>query len=500
MNKSQLARGATLTLLFLVGAFYSPAQTMERLKSQVREKTLENGMKFIVMEQHQAPVVSFHVYADVGSAQEVQGITGISHLLEHMAFKGSTTLGTKNYAEEAKVLAEIDKVYDELTREQRKLKPDAKSVEALKSRFDELEKKAKEYVVNNEFFDIMMQNGDAGINAYTSNDATQYLNSLPANRLEFWMALTSDRFLNPVFREFHKERDVVMEERRLGVETQPNGKLVEDFLATAFKAHPYHHSVVGHMSDVRNITRADVVAYFKRFYSPSNLTAAVVGDVNPDQVFKLAEIYFGRIPSEPRPETIRTEEPEQWGERRVAVSAQSQPILIFGYHRPSVRHPDDLALEALADILGQGRSSRLWEALVKKDQVAVATAVLNGFPGQKYPNLIAFIAVPAKDKTSEECKKLMEAEIEKIKNESVTDQELTKFKQTKKKQTLDQMKSNSSLGALLTFYDVVQGDWRFLFDEINKIDKLTSEDIKKAAQTYLVFTRRTIGEIVPEQK
>ena len=241
MKKNQMQNifACAIGSLLLLGQLQ--AQTLEGLKGQVQEKTLKNGMKFIVMEQHQAPLVAFHVYADVGSAQEVQGITGISHLLEHMAFKGSTTLGTKDYAAEAKVLDELDRVYEQLAREEQKLKPDAARVAELKKKFEELQKQAKEFVVNNEYFDIMMQNGDTGVNAYTSNDATQYINYLPANRLEFWMAVTSDRFLNPVFREFYKERDVVMEERRMRVETQPNGKLLEDFLATAFKAHPYHH-------------------------------------------------------------------------------------------------------------------------------------------------------------------------------------------------------------------------------------------------------------------
>ncbi|MEI6614603.1 MAG: pitrilysin family protein, partial [Chrysiogenales bacterium] len=439
MRKSQMMGicACAIGSLLLLGQIQ--AQTLEQMKRQVTEKTLKNGMKFIVMEQHQVPLVSFHVYADVGSAQEVQGITGISHLLEHMAFKGSKTLGTRDYAAEAKVLADLDQAYGQLTQEEQKLKPDAALITDLKKKFEDLQKQAKEFVVNNEYFDIMMQNGDNGINAYTSNDATQYINYLPANRLEFWMALTSDRFLNPIFREFYKERDVIMEERRLGVETQPNGKLFEDFIFTAFKAHPYQHSVVGHMSDLKRITHQDVKDYFKKYYSPANLTAAVVGDVDSQEVFRLAELYFGRIPSDPKPEPLRTVEPEQWGERRATVVAQSQPILLFGYHRPSVNHGDDLALEALSNIIGQGRSSRLWETLVKKEKVATMLGAFNGWPGNKYPCLIAFFALPSKDRTSVECLQLMEKEIERLKSEAVTAQELTKFKQTKKKNTLDQL-------------------------------------------------------------
>ena len=494
-----------ILVLFVLLAFCSSSsrlagQNLDKMKSQVQEKTLKNGMKFIVMEQHETPVASFHVYADVGSAQETYGITGISHILEHMVFKGTTTVGTKDYAAEAKVLAELDQVYEKLSRAEQRLKPNLDLVKELKVKFDELQQKAKEFVINNEYFDMVMQQGDTGVNAYTLFDATHYINSLPANKLEFWMAITSDRFLNPVFREFYKERDVIMEERRLGLETQPIGKLIEDFLAVAFKAHPYHHFILGHMSDLQRISHQDVKDYFKKYYSPSNLTAAIVGDVNPQEAFKLAELYFERIPSAPRPEPLRTTEPEQWGERRATVKAQSQPVLLVGYHRPGVQHADNGALDALANIIGSGRSSRLWESLVKKEKVATQISCFNNFPGEKYPNLIAFLSMPSKDKTANESLNLIDKEIEKIKQESVTAQELAKYKQMTKKGLIDQMKSNDSMAALLTYYDVVQDDCRLVFDELGKIDKITADDVKRVANTYLVDTNRTVGEIVPEKQ
>jgi predicted Zn-dependent peptidase len=494
-----------ILVMFALLAFSSSSsqltgQTLDKMKTQIQEKTLKNGMKIIVMEQHEAPVASFHVYADVGSAQEVEGITGISHILEHMAFKGSKTVGSKDFAAESKVLAELDQVYEKLSREEQRIKPDPDLVKELKAKFEQLQQKAKEYVINNEYFDMVMQQGDTGVNAYTNFDATQYINSLPANKLEFWMAITSDRFLNPVFREFYKERDVIMEERRLILETQPIVKLIEDFMAVAFKAHPYHHFVVGHMSDLQRISHQDVKDYFKKYYSPSNLTVAVVGDVNPQEVFKLAELYFERIPSAPRPEPLRTKEPEQWGERRATVKAQSQPVLIVGFHKPGVQHADNGALDALANIIGQGRSSRLWESLVKKEKVATQIGCFNNFPGDKYPNLIAFFSMPSKDKTASESLNLIDKEIEKIKKESVTAQELTKYKKMTKKGLIDQMKANSRMASLLTYYDVVQGDWRLVFDELAKIDKITADDVKRVANTYLVDTNRTVGEIIPEKQ
>lgn len=471
-------------------------QTFDAIKNQVKVHTLKNGMKFIVLERHEAPVVSFHVYADVGSANESYGITGISHLLEHMAFKGSTTVGTKDYDVEKKILKELDALYVQIKREKAKAKPDSEKLKEMEEKFEAIRMKAKEYVVNNEYFDMMMREGDRGVNAYTSTDATQYINSLPSNKLEYWMAMTSDRFLNSVFREFFKERDVVMEERRLGLETRPMGKLVEDFSATAFKAHPYHHSVIGHMSDLERITRKDVEQYFRKFYGPSNLTVGIVGDVKTEEVFKLADVYFSRIPSGPKPEPVRTKEPEQWGERRVIVEAKSQPIIIVGYHCPDARHKDSRSLEALANIIGQGRSSRIHQVLVKEKKVAVAVVSIFGFPGDKFSNLTVFYAVPSRGHTSAECLELIDEEIEKIKKESVTSEELTKFKRSEVKGILDQMKSNSRMAALLTYADVVLGDWKLIFEQIEEIRAITAEDVKRVANKYLVKKHRTIGEIV----
>ncbi len=497
-----LRRFCAVLLAFFCLAYMntaSLAQTFDEMKASVKEHVISNGMKFIVLERHEAPVVSFHVYADVGSANESYGITGISHLLEHMAFKGTTTVGTKDLNSELAIYKKLDPLYDRLKLERKKAKPDQELIDELEKEFDALREKAKDYTVNNEFIDMFRQEGEAGINAYTSNDATQYINSLPSNKIEFWMSMTSDRFMNPIFREFYSEKNVVMEERRLSLETRPIGKLIEDFVATAFKAHPYHHSVVGHMSDIEGITRRDVEGYFGKYYSPSNLTVAIVGDVKAKKVFKMAEKYFGRIAGESKPEPIRTVEPEQWGERHVVVEAQSQPILIFGYHRPAATHEDDTALMAIANIVGQGRTSRLYKTLVKETKIAVETGGLNGFPGDKFPNLIAFYAVTSPGHTSDECLKLMDTEIEKILDEPISEDELTKFKRTIKKGILDEMKPNAQMAELLTYNEVIQGDWAETFDAIDRVEALTAEKVREVANKYLVKKNRTIGEIVTEE-
>ena len=197
---------------------------------------------------------------------------------------------------------------------------------------------------------------------------------------------------------------------------------------------------------------------------------------------------------------MRTVEPEQWGERHVKVVAKSQPILLIGYHRPAETHKDDAALAALANIIGQGRSSRLWELLVKNKKVAIQAGSMNGWPGSKYPNLIAFFGVSAKDHTSAECLELIDTEIEKIKSGDISEDELTKFKRTQKKGIINGMKSNSSMASNLTYYDVIHGDWSKTFEQLQEIEKITAEDIKRVAKKYLVKKNRTIGEIIPEEE
>jgi predicted Zn-dependent peptidase len=273
--------------------------------------------------------------------------------------------------------------------------------------------------------------------------------------------------------------------------------LLEDFQAMAFKAHPYHHEVIGHMSDLQAITRQDIRDYFRKYYNPRNLTVAIVGDVNPEEVFTLAELYFGRIPAGKKPEPVRTVEPEQWGERRVVVEAMAQPFLLMGYHRPSVRHEDNFPLEALASILGKGRSSRLYRRLVKEARVAIECGVINGFPGDKFSHLIVFYAVPARGHSVKECLTLIEEEVDRIKKELPGPDELLKYKRQAGMSLLQQMKSHARMAALLTYAEVVLGDWRELFQQMERINAVTAEDVQRVAKKYLIKKNRTIGEIVP---
>jgi predicted Zn-dependent peptidase len=460
------------------------------------EFTLDNGLTFLVLERHEAPVVSFHTYADVGAVDEVRGITGLAHLFEHMAFKGTKTIGTKDYEAEKVAMAKMDEIFLELKAERRKEeRADKAKLEQLQNQLKEAQNQAQQYLVHDEYEEVFSREGSSGFNAYTSQDATQYIVSLPSNKVALWMVLESDRFANPVLREFYKEREVVMEERRLSVESRPVGRLLEEFMAVAYKAHPYGDSIVGHMSDIATLTRAEAEAFFENYYSPSNLTIAIVGDVDPDQVKALATQYFGQIPSRPKPDPVETVEPQQLGERRVVVQDPSQPFVLIGYHKPNIHHPDDAVFDAITDIVGMGRTSRLYKSLVKEKRIAVAASGFQGMPGTKYPNLFLFYAVPSRGHTNEECEEAIDTEIERLKSELVTPEELAKAKTRARASLIRQLASNSGLAAQLTFYEVITGDWRNLFKQLDKIEKVTAEDIQRIAGEYFTTKNRSVGII-----
>jgi len=470
------------------------AQDLAKFEQRMTEFALDNGLTFLVLERHEAPVVSFHTYADVGAVDEVRGITGMAHLFEHMAFKGTKTIGTRDYKTEAEAMAKIDEAFLALKAEQRKgERADKARLEQLRNAMKEAQEQAQEYLVHDEYEEVFSREGSAGFNAYTSQDATQYIVSLPSNKIELWMMMESDRFANPVLREFYKEREVVMEERRLSVESQPVGRLLEEFLAAAYKAHPYGDNVIGHMSDIATLTRAEAEAFFKKYYAPSNLTIAIVGDVDPDQIRELAEKYFGRIPSGPKPDPVETVEPPQLGERRVVVEDPAQPFVLIGYHKPDIHHADDAVFDALTDIVGMGRTSRLYKSLVKEKQIAVYASGFQGMPGYKYPSLFLFYAVPARGHTNEESEEAIDAEIERLKTELVTPEELAKAKTRARASLVRQLASNSGLASQLTFFHVLTGDWRNLFRQLDKIDKVTAEDIQRVAKEYFTAKNRTVG-------
>src|ERR1051326_747128 len=387
-------RVRSILLLLLPGLL--AAQNLKDFEKKVTRFTLPNGLTFLIIERHEAPVVSFHTYVNVGSGGDPSGRTGIAHMFEHMAFKGTENIGTKNWPEEKKALDAVEQIYDRLEAEKNKsFRADANKIKSLQADLQGAIDKANGYVEENEFDRIVESNGGVGMNAGTAEDQTTYFYSFPSNRLELWFLLESSRFLNPVFREFYKERDVVREERRMRTESSPLGKLVEQLLDVAFAAHPYKTSPVGWASDIEQLRRTEAEQFYKRYYTPGNMTIGIAGDVNAADAKRLAEKYFSRLPAGSPPPLVRTVEPSQEGEKRAGVESAAQPFLVMGYKRPNQYSPDDAALDVLSDVLSDGRTGIIYKDMVRDKQIALGAGSQATFPGGKYPSLFIFFVVPS---------------------------------------------------------------------------------------------------------
>ena len=487
---------AALLALALAAALPAAGQDLASFEARTTVRTLDNGWTFIIFERPKAPVFSFATVVDVGGAQEVPGITGLAHMFEHMAFKGTPTIGTTDWEAERESLGRLEAAYQAYQEERLSQSPDPAELAALEAAFRERQEEAAGYVIQNEFDDLLEQNGAVGVNAFTASDLTGYLYSLPANKVELFALLESERFLHPVFREFYQERDVVQEERRLRTDSNPVGRLVEQFLTAAYQAHPYGQPVVGYMSDLQAITMTDAEAFFDTYYAPSNMVTAIVGDVDAETLVPILERYFGRIPRRADPPALRTVEPPQVAEKVATLEEASQPFYLEGYHKPSIRHPDQEVYDAIDDILTRGRTSRLYRSLVRDQRLAVNVQSFSGFPGDKYPNLWSVFVVPAPGVTNDRIQAEIHAELERLKSADVTDAELERFKTRAKADLIRQLDSNDGLAIQLADYHRLFGDWRELFRSLERIEAVTREDVRRVAALSLKPTNRTVAQIV----
>jgi predicted Zn-dependent peptidase len=466
---------------------------LEGVIKRITEFRLDNGMKFIVLERHQAPVVSFLTYANVGGANEPDGQTGVAHYLEHLAFKGTTRIGTRDYAAEKKLLEYQDQLFEKI--QQAKATQQTAQLQHLQQEFERVSAEAMQYVQPNRMAQIVEQAGGVGLNANTSADATRYFYGFPSNKLELWMSLESDRFLEPVFREFFQEKEVILEERRTRSENSPLGRMIEAFLDKAFVQHPYQRPVIGYTQDIQNLTRCNVQDFFKQYYAPNNLTMAIVGDVNPAEVKRLAQIYFGRYPAQPQRQELEITEPPQTEPREVSLQLNSQPWYLEGYHIPAMNHPDYPIYELTARLLSDGRTSRLYKTLVQDQRVALAAEGSSGFPGDKYPNLMLFYAQTAPGHTLQEVETALRAEIERLKTDLVAPDELDRVRTQARAALLRSLDSNMGMAQLLLDYEVKAGSWRKVFQELDQLAKITPADIQRIAKATFTPQNLTVGRL-----
>ncbi len=470
----------------------------------VVQDTLDNGLQLVVLPRPGAPTVSLVVRFGVGGMHETPGSTGIVHLLEHMLFKGSTRVGTLDPRAERPLLAATDAAHDSLlaildrrraAREETVQRPPetdtllATEVRRLDARIDALEDSARAFVVANEFDRILSGWGARGLNATTSNEATTYFVELPANRLEGWFALEADRWLDPVFREFHTERDVVMEERRLRVDTSPGGLLYEAHLAAAWDDHPYRQPVIGTMADLRRLTRAEVRAYRERYYGARNAVVAIVGAVEPEEALRLAERWFGPVPAGDPPPALTPPPPPTDGPRRVEVEWDASPLLRVGWHVPSADHPDAPALQLLAALLTGGRTSVLFRSLVEGSGVATGVLASLG-PGESLDRLLSIDLTPREPATIEEAEAALLDAIDRAIEEGIDPEALERVQAQLAASEVRRLRSSFGLALQLAEATARFGDWREGFRSTARLRAVGPEEIRAAAARWLTPSGR----------
>ncbi len=472
-----------------------PALAAPGTELPVVSRTLDNGMTFLVLERRRSPTVALVVHYPVGSVHEHLGNTGIAHVVEHMLFKGSEEIGTSNRSLEVPLMGAADAARDSLVAELGRPVPDTAAIRRLRSSLSSLEDRARAHVVPNEFDRILSAQGARGLNATTSHEATRYFVELPANRIELWFALESDRMKNPVFREFYTELDVVKEERRMRLESSPGGILEAAFLATAFQVHPYGVPVIGHAADLDALTRRQAVQYFRDYYGARNAVAAIVGDVDSDRVLRWAEEYFGPVAAGRDFPPVSAREPEQTGERRITVEHDAEPRLMIGWRTVSGFHEDAPALTMLASLLTGGRSTRLYRRLVAEDRSALQVVAYLG-PGFRYPRLFTISAVPRAPHPTDSIEAAVYDEIRRIQENAPDSSALLRIRNQLRAGEFRRLSSNLELAMQLAESEAALGDWRETFRLSRRIGEVTPEDVRRVAVRYLTDRSRTVATMV----
>jgi predicted Zn-dependent peptidase len=468
------------------------------IQIDVKEHTLDNGLKILMIQKAAVPRVVCHIYYKVGSINEHPGITGIAQLQEHMMFKGTELMGVTDFKKHAAINDEIDNVMNKIYREKywKADGGDKEKIASWQKEYDRLVQSEKQYIIKDDLWTLYMKNGGTGLNASTSNEVTGYYVTLPSNKVELQMWLESDRMANAYFREFYSEKDVVMEERRLS-ENRPGYFFNEQVNAAFYAASPYHWEVIGWMDDLTKITKGDLIAFNKRYYVPNNAVAVYVGDLDPQNIIQMAEKYFGRIPRGLEIEPIRTYEPPQYSEKRIYGKGPAPTALQMMFHTPYEGQPDTAPLSVLASILGSGGgrgfrgrgggggSGRLYKHLVVEKQLAVSVSASSR--DQWYAGAFQFRATPRFDKNvqPEDLEKEIWAEIEKIKAEGVTPEEIQKAKNKFEARFIRSLSSTSGLARTLGRSELNRG-WKSVLSNLEELKKVTNEDIKRVAAKYFV--------------
>lgn len=477
-------------------------------KVDVKEATLANGMRLLMVERHDDPTIAGGWVAHVGSSNERPGMTGTAHLFEHMMFKGTTTIGTTNFAKDKEIIVSQEQVREAMRQEEKKLRAELRKGEIddllkpenqtpryreLEHKFNELIAEQRGVLVKNEFDRIYTGNGGTGMNAFTSEDLTAYFINVPANKLELWMWMESERLLRPVFREFYAERDVVFEERRMRTESTPLGKFDEQLNAMFWESSPYHWPVVGWPSDIPAITKAQADEFFATYYSPQNITLILVGDFKSDDAVASAKKYFERIPRGPKdPPDVVTMEVKQMAEQRMDAEAETNPQIEILWHTVAFQHKDSYALQILAQILST-RTGRLHKSLVLGP--AIATSAYASQVSRKWAGFFTAGGEVREGHTPQELENGIYEAIDKIKAEEIPAEELQKVKNNFAASEYRRLTANMPILFQLIMNDG-NGDWREINEAGPKLQAVTAADVTRVANSYFKKENRTVATYI----
>jgi predicted Zn-dependent peptidase len=492
-------------ILIVIGAVLLLTPVLWAQQVAVQEYVLENGLRLLMIPKKGDPNIAAGWIARVGSVNERPGITGISHLFEHMMFKGTRVVGTTDIKKDLELMDKMDAVKAEIRKEeqaqiQRLRLGQIANLQDPQNRTDRhnqllqelaaIEKESKALIVQNEFDKIYTGAGASDMNAGTSEDFTIYFINVPTNKLELWFWMESDRLLNPVFREFYSERAVVQEERRMRTDSTPTGKFDEEFNALFWTSSPYKWPVIGWPSDLDGLTRQEALDYFAVNYAPNNISACLVGDFDPEQAKKLADRYFGRLKRNPQqPPPVRTREVEQMAEKRMVAFAETNPEVQIRYHSVADGHVDEPALVVLGSLLS-GRTGRLYKSLVLDQKVA--NSVGAGQNGLKWEGYFLLSGVAKPDSTPEIVEQALYREIEKLQKEKVGDRELQKVKNQFAADTFRRLDSRFLLMIQILLADSNRG-WQSFNEDPKRIAAVTAEDIQRVANKYFKPENRAVA-------
>ncbi len=468
------------------------------LREIVKEHRLSNGMKWLIVERQEAPVFTGFIRVKAGGADEEPGYTGLAHLFEHMAFKGTPVLGTSDFEAEKKLLKQIAKVGDAIAALERANKGHSQEAENLRKRLSQLQQEEDKIADQDALSKLYELNGAQGLNATTDKDLTSYFVSLPKNRLELWSLVEASRLASPVLRDFYKERDVVMEERRLRVDSDPGGLVYEELNQVAFTTSPYRWPVVGYAQDLEAMTLKQAQEFHQRFYVPTNTVGCLVGDVKFSEVVPLLERTFGTIPASPRPPPLEFAEPESRYQRRSTVFFDASPRLMIGFRKPTIPDRDDFVFDVLQILLGQGRTARLHRRMVLKDRTAQFVGAFGG-PGARLSNLFIIVAIPLnKTKVSTLETDLWE-ELNRLKTEKVSEKDLQRIRNRVIVDRARTIESNSGMAETLSYFEAIAGDWRYAADHPKQIESITAEDVQRVAKKYFTLENAVAVDLARPQ-